>query len=439
MSPLLSWITDHFFSVFTFFLTLIFISFVLRSKKPPGSTVAWLFFIAVIPYVGIPLYLLMTHRKIPFVKQKEKTIVTNAQLRDDQKLKLITTGEEAYEKIVDLITSAKHSILITTFIFANDSVGRSLIALLSKKAKQGVAVYLIIDAFGSNFLHRPPFKALRKNGGMIATFNPIFCSFLQSRNANTRNHRKLLVVDSHKAFVGGTNIAKEYIGPRPYPNRWIDLCLLIEGSAVKDIQTIFTNDWEYAKEEKLVLDNFEPDITSGVDNLQIIASGPDVHEDALYDTYISQIFTAQKRVWIATPYFVPDETLTKALELAARRGVDVHLLLPKKSNHVLADMARGSYLRQLLEAGCKVSLIPKMIHAKANIIDDTAIMGSANFDMRSLFLNYEIGTLSTSPNMTTALSQWFEGLVAQSEQSDFKVGYAKDLVEGVARVLGPLV
>ena len=172
----------------------------------------------------------------------------------------------------------------------------------------------------------------------------------------------------------------------------------------------------------------------------MIASGPDVNLDPLYDTLISLIYQATQRIWIATPYFIPDESLTRALELAARRGIDVRILVPRNSNHFLADLARGTYLRQLLNSGCQAALAEKMLHAKAFLVDEShAILGSANFDMRSLLLNYEIGVLIRPGEPLAALERWFEGQFEAAGTSDFKVNTFRDLAESVGRVLGPLI
>ena len=155
---------------------------------------------------------------------------------------------------------------------------------------------------------------------------------------------------------------------------------------------------------------------------------------------LTLIFQAKQRVWIATPYFIPDESLTRALELAGRRGIDVRLLVPRKSNHFLADLARGTYLRQLIGSGCRAALAEKMLHAKAFLVDgDYAILGSANFDMRSLLLNYEIGVLIRAGKPLADLEAWFQAQFLAAGTSDFKVNYWRDLLESLGRVLGPLI
>ncbi len=351
--------------------------------------------------------------------------------------KLLATGEKAYAQIAGLISSAQSRIHLTTFIFAADPVAESLMRLLEKKAEEGVQVRILLDSVGSLMVRHTSFKRLRDNGGQVVFFNPILhVPFM--RRTNLRNHRKVLIVDSRRAIVGGMNIGEEYMGPQPDPNRWTDLCLQMEGPGVQDMEDIFTEDWKFSTGKEPGRDSPAP--AGGECVLQIIASGPDVISDPLYDALLSLIFQAKQRIWIATPYFIPDESLTRALELAARRGVDVRLLMPRRSDHFLADMARGTYMRQLLKAGCRAPLSEKMLHAKAFLVDGGyAILGSANFDMRSLLLNYEIGVLIRVGKPLAEVEEWFQAQFALAGTSDFKVNYWRDLLESVGRVLGPLI
>ena len=311
--------------------------------------------------------------------------------------------------------------------------------LLEKKAEEGVSVRLLVDSMGSLMAKRPSFKRLIEKGGQVVFFNPVIHMPFRGR-ANLRNHRKLLITDSQKAILGGMNIAREYMGPSPDPNRWTDLSLEVEGSSVQDMEAVFTEDWIFATGEDPGRETPTWSEPAADCQLQVIASGPDVRFDPLYDTLISLIYQATRRIWIATPYFIPDESLTRALELAARRGIDVRILVPRNSNHFLADLARGTYLRQLLKSGCRVDLAQKMLHAKAFLVDGNhALLGSANFDMRSLLLNYEIGALIQSAGLLGDLENWFQMQFELGKNADLRVNYFWDLAESVGRVLGPLI
>ena len=212
---------------------------------------------------------------------------------------------------------------------------------------------------------------------------------------NLRNHRKAVIADGSRVWAGGANIAAEYIGPTHDPLRWRDLSFLLEGPATRHYRNIFLSDWQFAtRQNPLPSDeaDFKAPEIIGHAAVQVVPSGPDVNRDPLYSAMISAVFQARKYIRIVTPYFVPDETLVQALHMAVHRGVKLQILVPGKSNHWLADMARGPYLRDLQAAGGSILLYPYgMLHGKAMLVDDTlAVIGSANFDMRSLFLNYRI-------------------------------------------------
>ena len=458
------WWSHYLLSSLSVVLTLLFVSTILRSKRPAGSTIAWLLIICVIPYVGIPLYLFLSERKFGSKSKKKRKLYEPAPnsiitvplpatekillasgtppVRSNSTLNLLSNGEDAYQKIIELIQGAKKSIHITTFIFGDDVVGNAVVNALCERAKSGVDVRLIVDSLGATLLKHPSFNRLKQAGGKFAYFMPVFHLPFRGRT-NLRNHRKLMIVDQKFAVLGGMNLAKEYLGPKPDPNRWIDLGILIQGDSVSDIQEVFLQDWAYANHEEnpsSIRTSPALPVNSNEKLSQVIASGPDIHGDPLYDVLLNSIYNVKTALWIVTPYFIPDESLTKALELAARRGVSIHVILPRHSNHKLADFARGSFIRQLSAAGVHFCFYPKMIHAKAVLIDQSlAILGSANFDMRSLLLNYELGILLFSKENLEALQNW---IVARKNESTIKLpedGFVRELLDGIGRVLGPIL
>jgi cardiolipin synthase len=275
-------------------------------------------------------------------------------------------------------------------------------------------------------------------GGKVAFFNPVLKSPFHGR-ANLRNHRKMLVIDEKRVMAGGTNIAIEYIGPTPIPNRWKDLSFILEGPAVKHYSSIFVSDWEYVTKENLdrIENTFEK---KGDSTVQIVPSGPDVPGDPMYDMILTATFSARKSIWIVTPYFVPDETLGQALSLAAHRGIDLRIIVPEKSNHRLTDLARGTYLRDIQQAGGNIYLYSKMVHAKTMIVDNlVASIGSANMDMRSLFLNYEISMLTYSNQEILNTKKWIENLMMNSKIGVPEIGRLRNIAEGVVRIIAPLL
>lgn len=454
--------SHHLLSTLSFFLALMFVASILRARRAPGSTMAWLLIICLVPYIGIPLYLIFSNRKFTTRLQKKAKIygrfsqprsaseLSSIQriLRSsgvpepklNERLDLLPTGVTAFERITDLIRNAKHSIYITTFIFGNDEVGRAVVSALAERAAAGLDVRVLVDSLGATLIRHPSFSSLKNAGGKLAYFMPVIHLPFKGR-ANLRNHRKLMVVDSEIAVLGGMNLAKEYLGPTDDPHRWVDLGIAIEGGCVADVESVFLQDWAYATREAAG----SPEKSSSTDSkdgplAQVVASGPDVVDDPLYDVLFSAINEAQKTIRIVTPYFIPDESLTKALELAAKRGVEVQIVIPRRSNHRLADLARGSFVRQLSGVGVHFGLYPRMIHAKAVMIDRRlAIVGSANFDMRSLLLNFEIGILIYSEQVLHSVEEWMRLRLHESAPAKPKSGFWRDLAEGLGRVVGPLL
>lgn len=219
---------------------------------------------------------------------------------------------------------------------------------------------------------------------------------------------------------------------------------MLEGPATQHYLSIFRSDWQFATGKQLSdpLDHGQTiSPTVGNATVQVVPSGPDVSDDPLYSALVSAFFNAKQRLWIVTPYFVPDETLAQALHLAAHRGVEMQVLIPERSNHRLADLARGPYLRDLQAAGGQVLLYQGgMLHGKALLADDTlAVIGSANFDMRSLFLNYETGLLVYSQAEIQEIHDWIKELASGCRIGVGTVGELRDIGEGVARMMAPML
>lgn len=455
---------EHFLAMSSFLLTIVFLSLLLRSRKSPASILAWLMLITAIPFVGIPLYLLLSSRKVtPRAPKKailfsgatrfERTPESASRLeriliaaggppkRGNNEIEFLESGEQAYHSLIQMIEKARSTILIETFIFGRDPVARAIEAALAKKAQSGVQVYVLVDALGSSWMTHPSFNRLKAAGGKIAYFLPLFQLPFRGRS-NLRNHRKMILIDGQEGMIGGMNLAREYLGPAPDPGRWVDLSVKIQGTGVQDLQSIFTSDWEFATSESIQLPETPSELKKQKTStqLQIAAAGPDVPSDPIYDGLLSAIFEARSRIWIATPYFIPDDALSKALELAAKRGVDVKIVIPARSNHAIADLGRGSYIRQLHSAGAQIFFHPKMLHAKAILFDDQVVFtGSANMDLRSLLLNYEVGVFFYSPHETLHTSRWFEQLLMKSRTELKEAGFLRDIAEGVGRLFSPFL
>jgi cardiolipin synthase len=465
LRPELSWIISPLLAYVGFALALVLLAHLVGQQRSPSSTMAWLLVILLLPYVGVPLYLMFGGRKMRRMAGRKAQVYLSGSgdagrpllggmaerllnsygvppASTGNRLMLVATGEEAYRQLCRGIDEAVSSIDITTFILGTDLVGRALVERLARRAREGVTVRLLLDSVGSWRVNRRFLAPLTDAGAHVAFFMPVIHIPFRGR-ANLRNHRKIVVIDNRRAMIGGMNMSGEYMGPAPDPKRWRDLSHVLTGPAVFELATLFRSDWKFATGEDLgPVDAGEPTAAPGsVDGpAQVVASGPDVAGDPLYETLLSTLFTATRRIWVVTPYFVPDEMLARALELAARRGVDVCLIVPHRSNHMSADLARTGFLRQLHNAGARVLLFGGvMLHAKAVIIDEIAMIGSANMDMRSLFLNYEVALFLYGPTQVDETACWARALMAESRVGLPSPGRIAQLLENVVRLLSPLL
>lgn len=431
-------------------------------RRSPSNMIAWLLAIILLPHLAVPIYFILRSRKrrnSPHVKSMfslrsvtdlplEKANPIDGLLRAngipggtrENLLTLYTSGTEAFTALMEQIHAARHSIFFSTYVFSHDQVTTAILEALTSKAREGVTVKLLIDSLGSVELYffQRPLKELRQAGGQVFFFMPVLQ--MPFRNyINLRNHRKIYLFDHHIVLTGGMNLSMEYLGPTPDPNRWNDLLFQIEGPAVFHYMEIFASDWSYAARETI------PQAISiipkghGDAYIQVVPSGPDVARDALYEALICAIYTVKKRVWIVTPYFVPMSALQHALIIARHRGVDVKLITPYESNHLLADLGRSSYMRELQEAGIEVALYRgPMLHAKAILFDDSGVMlGSVNIDNRSLLLNYEVVSFAYSAAIIAEMNDWMQGLLLDSSQEMKQAGTLRRMGENLMRVFAP--
>lgn len=451
------------FTAFGFVLSGVLIWTLLHRHRSPTSTFAWLLAIVLLPYVGIPLYLILGGRKLDRIVQVKSILLETdeppeAGPENDGILlpsmvdgvfptvcctstELVTDSVKAFERILSMIADAQQSIDICTYILGNDSTGRAIIAALTDRAKSGVIVRLLVDSYGSMSLPSKHLVPFRDAGGQILYFMPIIKIPFQ-RRLNLRNHRKSLVVDDRVAMVGGMNLSIDYMGHEARPDYWDDICVVMEGEAAQHIKCVFESDWGFA----LGRDSgqFESSGSSAEcedARMQLIASGPDVKGDPIHDSILVALFGAKKRVWIVSPYILPDEMLLKGMALAAQRGIDVRLVTPEKSNHPLADFAREGYLTQLEESGVRVFFYQTaMLHGKAMIVDDDlSFVGSANLDMRSMFFNFEIAGVLQGEAFTRELEAWMERLMEGSREGVLEKNRLQQAWYGLGRLVAPVL
>lgn len=473
--------------------------FIVLERRRPASTVAWLLVLLLLPVVGLPVYLLIGRRRVRRAKRMRRELAINpleamqdlrivheipaelpphiaglvrlaqrtslAAVRRADDVELYSESGPAFEAMLDAIDGAAHRIHLEFYIWRDDEAGRAMVRRLAAAAMRGVQVRVLYDALGSFGLPRSHFAPLEEHGGQVAAFSPLVSlPWARRRGArlDARNHRKLVCVDGTVGFAGGLNIADEYRDGRIGSSQveWRDLWIRINGDLVLGLEAVFLEDWQVTTGTLLQpwegVDGIEDvDLSTrpkqaGVSTgpvAQIIASGPDLGEaSAVTSQFISAISMSQRRCWICTPYFIPDETLIASLRIASLRGVDVRICVPSgRYNDVwVVGMAARSYYDPLLAAGCKIyEFDAGMIHAKYLIIDEhVSTVGSANFDLRSLHINYEVSVMFYDEGVTTNLARVFEDTLeratAVEPESRANLNLPTRIAEGLARTLSPL-
>ncbi|WP_310441539.1 phospholipase D-like domain-containing protein [Sulfurimonas sp.] len=431
----------------------------LYHRRSPSAIIAWLLSIILVPYISVPLYFIIGSRKRKnrykksSLKLKNEPTDQNIQNNIDRVLRnykiadasqnkqfiVYTDPIKTYEIFMQCINEAKNSIHISTYIFEYDKATKEIIKALIKKSKEGLEIKILMDSLGSIvlYLFQYRLRELKKAGIEIKFFMPIF--HMPFRNyINLRNHRKIYIFDNEKVLSGGANLSNEYLGATYSKKRWQDIMFLVEGSSVEQYFEIFASDWFYASDERLKFKRQKMEIEGDI-YLQVVPSGPDMDKDALYEALLSAIYGAKERIYIITPYFIPNNSLIEALIIAHHKGVDVKLITPKEANHTIVNLVRSSYMRELEEAGIKIYLYNgAMLHAKAILFDNkSVVLGSVNFDNRSLFLNYEVATFVYSIKIIKEIEEWTEKLISNSSFGTKGVSDFKRVFENLMRIMAP--
>jgi len=441
----------------------------LYQRRSPQNLMSWILALILLPYIGVFLYLLFGSRKFlhkhykpkismqaisPVEPENSLAIQLNKVLRSNDiagatnhnQVDVYHQDTQAFEQLMLAIQNAKTHIHIETYIFELDSTGKKILDALIEKAEQGVEVCLLMDTFGSLNVHfkSKHLQKLKQAGGSYAFFQPILSSLLKGQ-VNLRNHRKIYLFDQKTLLTGGMNLTDDYLGPKKpkgAEKRWIDLMFKIRGPITFHYQNIFNADWHYATSEKLS-EPPQPNEENTLDGetMQAVPAGPDIDSDALYETLLHSIYFAKKTIQIATPYFIPDQSIMNALLIAVKRDVKVSVLTPESSDHLIFDLGRSSYMRELIEAGGTVHYYKgNMLHSKLIIIDQMAtIIGSANFDYRSLFINHEIVNFIYSKPLIETLSNWLDEQIQYSELYQPSPNRANRLLENLSRIVAPIL
>lgn len=463
--------------------SVIFIAFVISlENRRPAHTIAWLVVLGSFPVLGFFFYLMFgkNYRKQRLFQKKamldEQTFLkfqTHHQWDVEQlaiaehqrpllqlahrigkspvslatETKVLTNGQETFSTIFEELKKATHHIHLEYYIVRHDGVGQQLKAILMEKAKSGVHVRFLYDAVGSWKLSKTYIQELRDAGVEMIPFSPVRFPFLNNK-INFRNHRKIIVIDGTVGFVGGLNIGDEYLGKDKYFGFWRDTHLWIRGEAVRTLQLIFLQDWYYMTGKTLLTPEYlSPQLVhyDGQGGVQLIAGGPDQKWEVIKHLYFAMITSAQRSIWIASPYFVPDEDILTALKVAALSGIDVRILAPRRPDKKIVFYASRSYFPELLEAGVKIYEYSKgFLHSKIMIVDgELASIGTANMDMRSFHLNFEVNAFLYHTDSTKKLVADFLEDLKYSSQINNEIFRRRPLsirvMESVSRLLSPLL
>ena len=459
------WLSLHGLFTVTALLVYVVATHVLQQRRQPSAAIGWVLFILLLPYAALPLYLLFGTRKL---KRSDRSSAHAAaispgagggawpagvaaalgqpQPANYRALCVHADGAESLRALLELIDAARHSIDVCCFMLGRDAVGKAVIAHLAERARTGVQVRLLLDGVGRMMGGWPDLSPLVHAGGRVGLFAPLLRFNLRGRT-NLRNHRKYAVADAGGAagrlWCGGRNLAAQYFGAQPGDAAWHDLSFDLQGPLARQAADLFGRDWTFAVgSEAPALDAAAakpiPIVAAGTAAGQIIASGPDQADDTVHALLVSAGYRAHTRIALVSPYVLLDDALLMALCLAARRGVQVDLLLPARSNHRLADIARHRSLRALAAAGARVWFAPQMLHAKAAVIDEVlALAGSANLDSRSLFLNYELMVAFHDAGDIGRFCAWIERERRAARLYEARPpGLWRDFVEGLVLWIG---
>ena len=481
-----------------FSISAVFVSIVIfLENRDPAKTIAWLLLFILFPVVGFVLYVFLgrnIRKKKIFRTQKlfsdikttklfksieefdnlitlQKQSILEGLIFSDEdmvvkrrimnlllntgrspvtinnNIQILTNGKEKFDSLLNDLESAKDHIHLEYFIIRDSEIGNKIKEILIRKAKLGVSVKLLYDDVGcwKLWFRRKFLKDMLRNNIELANFLPVSFPFM-NRKVNYRNHRKIVVIDGKIAYTGGINIGDEYLGKNKKLGFWRDTHMKIEGEAVYMIQLTFLLDWYFATKQKAFDEKYFPSIKYCGDSLvQIVASGPDSDFEAIHIAYFTAITQAKKRIYIQTPYFIPDESILVALKTAILSGVEVKIIFPKLPDHKIVHLASMSYFEELLKAGGKIYLYQNgFIHSKVLIIDDDIVsLGSTNVDLRSFMINFEMNAFIYDEVVVKRLEEDFIKDLSESEEITLEQYMSRPILQKIkesgARLLSPML
>ena len=455
-------------------------------RKNPSATLAWIMVLFMLPGVGIFLYLLLSQnisRQRIFNLSNYEASALNSALKDqiqsmkrreyiftnreaekwkdmillhqsysrsfftqNNNLSIFTEGDKKFSALFQDISKAKHSIHVMYYIIKNDKMGQAFLNALTEKARQGLEVRLLIDALGGRQIHSHVLRDFKEAGGKSAFFFAPKLKYLTMK-LNYRNHRKLVIIDGNIGYLGGFNVADEYVGRSKKFGNWRDTHLRLTGSCVQDMNARFLLDWRSATKEPLLLASayFNGVVDEGSSGIQIVSCGPESRRSEIKRGYLKMISSAKKNIYIQTPYFVPDASIIESLKNAIFSGVDVRIMIPCMPDHMFVYWATYSYVGDLLRSGARIYIYKNgFLHAKNICADgEVASVGSANFDIRSFHLNFEVNAFIYDGEVVAELESIFEKDMEDSEELTWEKYCKRSLwikfKESISRLLSDLL
>jgi cardiolipin synthase len=465
---------------------LLAMALVFFERRNPTSTWLWLMALVFLPGIGFILYLFlgqdMSKKKMFKLKSEEddcfeiliadqeKNLTTREFLKNnpeykryddiiklnlmsskavytvDNDVELFFSGEDKFTALLESISNAKRYIHMEYYIFHSDQIGEKVIDALAQKAKEGVEVKLLVDGMGGRRLAKSDVTRLKAAGGEAALFFPPIIPIVNIR-LNYRNHRKICIIDGEEAYLGGFNIGDEYLGLSKKFGYWRDTHIKLRGSIISSIQWQFFLDWRFATNKELTSCQSYIGAELGEEKVgvQIVSSGPDSKWPSIKDGYLKMITNAEKKLYIETPYFIPDDSIFETLKIAGLSGLDVRVMIPNKPDHPFVFWAGLSYIGDLLEAGVRFFTYERgFLHSKVMIMDEfVSSVGTANLDIRSFKLNFEINAFIYDKDVNSKLTQRFLGDLENCREITLESYRQRSrlikMKESISRLLSPVL
>ncbi|WP_152888741.1 cardiolipin synthase, partial [Clostridium tarantellae] len=469
--------------VIIFINIILSITIVILERKQPDKTIAWLLVLFLIPPLGLLLYIFLgrnwkIHKLNDKINSKVQDLIapilrtypekyyvslmellannSDSPIFLNNEVKIYKNGIEKFKDLKEQLLKAKHHIHLEYYIVRSDTLGNEIKNILIEKAKEGVRVRFIIDKVGASKLKRKYISQLKKNGVDVVIYSYFLAPLLKLINTqiNYRNHRKIAIIDGKVGFLGGINIGDEYLGKSKKFGYWRDTHIMVKGDFVLGLQAVFLDDFITIEKANNTYSFYDEEFykyfpTNHIKEdllMQLVKSGPDSTFPAIMQGMLKMISLATERIYITTPYFVPNEAILDALRVAALGGVSIKIIFPEKADHLMVNKASKTYLGELLRCGVNVYFYDKnsFIHAKTMTIDgQMCTLGTSNMDIRSFELNYEINSVIYDSEITTKLDEIFLDDLKKCrkftlEEYENQPKHIK-FIEGISRIFSSLL